>query len=171
MFALLRFFVDLALFRKGPQDLPASTALFGLLVVAGVLIGAANGARLFGGVRAAIGVNLLDLALTSLLLFALLQLRAKTARWLQTATAFFGLSVLAGGLTLLFRGVLQTLGGQELSLLVEMVLAVWLHIALGNVLRHALEVPLFAGVIIVLSYTVLAFNLIAQIFPPVNLPQ
>ena len=40
-------------------------------------------------------------------------------------------------------------------------------VALGNVLRHALGIPLMPGVIIVLSYTVLALNLIARIFPPV----
>jgi hypothetical protein len=33
------------------------------------------------------------------------------------------------------------------------------------VLRHALAIPLLAGVIIMLSYTVLAFNVIVRIFP------
>ncbi len=96
MLALLRFFIQLALLRRGPQDLPASPVLLVLLAVFNVLIGTANGVELFGGPRAALGANLLDLVLTMVLLFALLQFKRHVARWQQTASAFFGLGVLAG---------------------------------------------------------------------------
>ena len=166
MFALLRFFAQLAALRRAPQDLPASTALLVLLASLGVLIGTVNGSVLFGGLREALGANLLDLVLSMVLLYALLQFRGHVARWLQTATAFFGLGVLAGLVMLLVRVVAEMLGVIESAALVDLLLAIWLHIALGNVLRHALEIPLLAGVMIMLSYTVLAFNLIARIFPP-----
>lgn len=167
MLALFRFFIQLAILRRGPQDLPASSALLVLLAVFNVLVGTANAVELFGGVRAALGANLLDLFLTMLLLFALLQFKGHLARWQQTASAFFGLGVLAGLIMLLVRSPAQGLGVGDIAILLDLVLAVWLHIALGNVLRHALGVPLLAGVMIMLSYTVLAFNLIARIFPPV----
>lgn len=167
MLALFRFFIQLAILRRGPQDLPASSALLVLLAVINVLVGTANAVELFGGVRAALGANLLDLFLTMLLLFALLQFKGHLARWQQTASAFFGLGVLAGLIMLLVRSPAQGLGVGDIAILLDLVLAVWLHIALGNVLRHALGVPLLAGVMIMLSYTVLAFNLIARIFPPV----
>ena len=79
----------------------------------------------------------------------------------------FGLGVLAGLVMMLLRAPAEMLGIGDLAMLVDLVLAVWLHIALGNVLRHALEIPLLAGVMVVLSYTVLAFNLIARVFPPI----
>ncbi|MGB5452470.1 MAG: hypothetical protein WBM59_12720 [Sedimenticolaceae bacterium] len=167
MLALFRFFVELALLRRGPQDLPASPALLALLAGLNVLVGAANGTDLFGGARAAFGANLLDLLLSMLLLFALLQFKGHLARWQQTATAFFGLGVLAGLIMLFIRTPAESLGITGLAMLLDVVLAIWLHVALGNVLRHALGIPLMPGVIIVLSYTVLAFNLIARIFPPV----
>ncbi|MGB5563932.1 MAG: hypothetical protein WBN02_16625 [Sedimenticolaceae bacterium] len=167
MLALFRFFVELALLRRGPQDLPASPALLALLAGLNVLVGAANGTDLVGGARAAIGANLLDLLLSMLLLFALLQFKGHLARWQQTATAFFGLGVLAGLIMLFIRTPAESLGITGLAMLLDVVLAIWLHVALGNVLRHALGIPLMPGVIIVLSYTVLAFNLIARIFPPV----
>ena len=167
MLALFRFFIQLSILRRGPQDLPASSALLVLLAVFNVLVGTANAVELFGGVRAALGANLLDLFLTMLLLFALLQFKGHLARWQQTASAFFGLGVLAGLIMLLVRSPAQGLGVGDIAILLDLVLAVWLHIALGNVLRHALGVPLLAGVMIMLSYTVLAFNLIARIFPPV----
>jgi hypothetical protein len=170
MLALFRFFVELALLRRGPQDLPASSALLVLLAGLNVLVGAANGIELFGGVRPAFGANLLDLMLSMLMLYALLQFKGHLARWQQTATAFFGLGVLAGLIMLFIRSPADSMGITGLAMLLDLILAIWLHVGLGNVLRHALGIPLMAGVIIVLSYTVLAFNLIARVFPPaVNL--
>jgi len=167
MLALFRFFIQLATLRRGPQDLPASAVLLVLLAVLNVLAGTANGVELFGGVRPALGANLVDLFLTMLLLFALLQFKGHVARWQQTASAFFGLGVLAGLIMLFVRSPAEALGIGGFAMLLDLILAIWLHIALGNVLRHALGIPLLAGVLIMLSYTVLAFNLIARIFPPV----
>lgn len=167
MLVLIRFFVDLALLRRGPQDLPYSAALLGLLAALSVILGTINGRDLFGGVRAAFGANVVDLVLSLGLLFLLLQTKGRRARWQQTASAFLGLGVLAGLVMLVIRGPAEALGVVQLAILLDLVVAVWLHVALGNVLRHALEVPLLAGVLIVLAYTVFAFNLIAQVFPPV----
>lgn len=167
MLVLIRFFVDLALLRRGPQDLPYSAALLGLLAALSVIIGTINGRELFGGVQAAFGANVVDLVLSLGLLLLLLQTKGRRARWQQTASAFLGLGVLAGLVMLVIRGPADALGVVQLAILLDLVIAVWLHVALGNVLRQALEVPLLAGVLIVLAYTVFAFNLIAQVFPPV----
>jgi len=167
MLALIRFFVALATLRRGPQDLPASPALLVLLAGLNVLVGTVNGAELFGGLRAALGANLLDLLLSMLMLFALLQVKGHPARWQQTASAFLGLGTLAGLIMMFIKPPAELLGITELAMMMDLVLAIWLHVALGSVLRHALGVPLFAGVIIVLSYTVLAFNIIARVFPPI----
>lgn len=166
MLALISFFVQLALLRRGPQDLPASPELLALFAVLNVLTGAANGMDLFGGMHNAVGANLLDLVLSMIMLFVLLQFKGHAGRWLQTAIAFLGLGVLAGLLMMVVRAPAELLGVVELAMLVDLMLAVWLHVALGNVLRHALGVPLLAGVVIMLSYTIMAFNLIARIFPP-----
>ncbi|MCG6966902.1 MAG: hypothetical protein LJE59_10345 [Chromatiaceae bacterium] len=165
--ALIRFFVELAILRRGPQDLPASSTLLSLAAVLNVLIGSANGKALFGTVGAALGANLLDLVLTLLMLYLLLQFRGHAARLQQTATAFFGLGALAGLVMLLIRPAAELLGAPQVAMLVDLVLAIWLHVALGSVLRHAIGVPLLAGVIIMLSYTVMAFSVIARVFPPV----
>lgn len=171
MLALLRFFTELAVLRRAPQDLPASPVLFALLALLNVAVGTANGTELFGGFRPALGANIIDLLATTLLVFILLQVRGKTERWLQTVTAFLGLGGLAGVIMLVVRGPAEALGVVQLAILVDLVLAIWLHVALGNVLRHALGIPLMAGVIIMLSYTVIAFNVIARVFPPVAMTQ
>ncbi len=168
MQALLMFFIDLARLRRGPQDLPASSALLILLASLSIILGTVNGAQMFGGVNAALGANLLDLLLTMTMLFVLLQFTGHAARWLQTTNAFLGLGVLAGSIMLLVKPSAEALGVSDVAMLVDLVLVVWLHVALGNVLRHALEIPMLAGVLIVLSYTVMAFSLIARVFPLVG---
>ena len=171
MLALVRFFTELALLRRGPQDLPVSGLLLGLLAVLSVFFGTLNGRDMFGTVRAAFGANLFDLVLTLSFLWALLQVRGQLARWQQTATAFFGLGALAGFIMVLVRGAAEAVGVLELAMLADLTMAVWLHVAFGNVLRHALEVPLLAGVLIMLSYTILAFNLIVSVFPLVTMTE
>ncbi len=167
MVALFRFFVDLAILRRGPQDLPASSALLALLAVISVLIGGINTAAFFGGLGAALGANLFDLMLSMVTLFVLLQFRGHAARWMQTMSAFLGLGVLAGLIMLLVRPLAGLMGAAQFATQVDVLLALWLHVALGSVLRHALGVPLLAGVLIVFAYTLMVLSIITRIFPPV----
>jgi hypothetical protein len=72
MSTLIRFFVELCLLRRGPQDLPGSSALLGLVLavhlVTAVLVGLAAGLT----VPVAVGQGLADALLTlGLLLLAL----------------------------------------------------------------------------------------------------
>lgn len=166
MLVLLQFYVDLARLRRGPQDLPYSPALLGVMALLSVTIGTLNGRELFGGFQPALGANLVDLVLSLGLLWVLLRTKNRAARWLQSATAFLGLGVLAGLIMLVVRTPADAMGIVQFAILIDLVVAIWLHVALGNVLRNALEVPLLAGVLIVLAYTVFAFNLISQVFPP-----
>jgi hypothetical protein len=167
MLALFQFFVDLAILRRGPQDLPASSALLALLAALSVLIGGINTAAFFGGFGAALGANLFDLMLSLVTLFVLLQFRGHAARWMQTASAFLGLGVLAGLIMLIVRPLAGLMGAAPFAAQVDVLLALWLHVALGSVLRHALGVPLLAGVLIVFAYTLMVLGIVTRIFPPV----
>ena len=110
---------------------------------------------------------MLDLLLTMVMLFVLLQFKGNAERWQQTTTAFLGVGLLAGVAMLVIGALSDSLNVPELAVFADLVLAIWLHIALGHVLRHALDIPLMAGVVIVLAYTMMAFNLIIQVFPVV----
>jgi hypothetical protein len=165
MQALLRYYWGLALLRRGPQDLPAAPVLLLLVAGASLLVGAINGRTMFGGIGQAAGANLLDLLLTLAMLLAALSFQGFPGRLLQTATAFIGLGLLAGVGRLVLVGVAGLFGGAGLTVFADVLLAIWLHFALGHVLRHALEIPLMAGVVVVFCYTILAFNVIVQVFP------
>jgi len=165
MQALLWFFFELALLRRGPQDLPASPVLLVLFALGGILVGALNGQEIFGGLRQAAGANVLDLLLTMTLLFVLLQFKGSAERWQQTTAAFLGIGLLAGVTMLVIGALAEMFNAAELSAFADLLLAIWLHVVLGHILRHALDIPLMAGVVIVLAYTMMAFNLIIIVFP------
>ncbi len=64
--------------------------------------------------------------------------------------------------------LLLPLGAASLVVLLDIAFVVWLHMALGSVLRHALGIPLPLGVGIVFTYTLMAFSLISRVFPPMT---
>ena len=78
------------------------------------------------------GANLVDLVLSLGLLWVLLKTKDKAARWQQTATAFLGLGVLAGLIMLFVRTPADAFGVVQFAILIDLVVAVWLHVALGN---------------------------------------
>lgn len=166
MGALIEFFIQLALLRRKPQDLPASPVLLVLLGVASMALGTAAGAEDFGGYRAAFGANLFDLTLSLLFLFAVLQITGYLSRWLQTSTAVLGLSILASVFVFTLVVLGDAVRAPDVAGLLALIVFIWLHIAIGHVLRHALGVPLAAGVIIIFGYTLFSQALIWRVFPP-----
>ena len=113
MLALVRFFWQLCLLRRGPQDLPASAPLLGLLAVLNVLIGAAGTLAHFGGAPRAFAASLLDALIMAGLVYATLAFAGHRPRLVQVLTAVYGIGVLFGAVFLplqLLAGNAQALG-------------------------------------------------------------
>lgn len=165
MYSLLRFFWELSLLRRAPQDLPASQTLFLLTVVANVLVGTLGVAAELGGVQVGLVVSLFDAAIVAGLLYGTLSLAGKVARFMQTATALFGLGALFGLAVLLTTLLWRGLQIEAVAPLVLLGLLAWVHVALGHVLRHALEIELWAGIAIAVGFTVVGVLLVNSFFP------
>lgn len=151
MNSLLARLLAIALLRGGPQDLPFDARLLTRLLVAWAALQLFAQYVLFEGRG---GPLQLPIALAFLLLpiHGLLRLRGRRERFLQTATAFVGCSLLFGGAVLLVMlgadpvpaagepapqpSTLQALLGLAWLLLTAWKLAVDAHIW-----RHALEFP------------------------------
>lgn len=153
MKALLMMFADLCRLRTGPQDLPHSRFLMLLCILAYALVG--------------LGVSLLDqdstLALVStivdtLLLLALtwlgLWVRDHKVRAVQTMTALTGTGALFGLMGWPLIASLQQLGEDNSSSLFLLLLAliIWNISVIGNILRHALDLPMWLGTGVALLY-------------------
>ena len=168
MEALSRFFVELCLLRRGPQDLPASSTLLGLILainlVASLLVGLA--ADLSAPI--ALGQGLADALLTLGLLHLALRLTRHPARFVQLATALLGagalLSLVAVAPLVLLSGA-ESRGETSLAGLPLLVLLFWSLLVTGHILRHGLDLRLGQGVLIAVAYNLLASTLINALIP------
>lgn len=145
-----RHLLEIALLRRGPQDLPYSPTLLALAVAASVLASVlAQGAN---------GLPLLSIALvavyTAAFLHGVLQMRQLTARFLQTATAVFGTDAL---ITLAALPVLAALGAPGSqpgsgAVLAYLALVAWNVAVLAHILRHALDTGFGRGALWAVAY-------------------
>ena len=162
---LIRLFFDICLMRKGPQHCPASDLLVGLVVGANLVVGVLLGLASSDG-AAAMGQSLAGIVLLSVFLLAALHLSGKWARWPQTITAAFGadtlLSLIAGVFILMAELLPDAGPGVGMALLLLML---WQIAVLGHILRHALDLPVVAGMALSLAYFVVSYRILMTLFP------
>lgn len=167
MKALVYYFIELCLLRKGPQDLPASMTLLQVLSLiylgVGVLVGAATGQ----GLGVALLQTLVDLAFLLGLLYVGLRLRGRLPRLVQAASALVGSGALLSLLVLVPLGMAS--GGEDAEMtgfaaLLFLALLAWSIVVTGHILRHTLDLPLVQGALIAVAYNLLAYSLLGALF-------
>ncbi len=92
----LRIFIDIVLWRRGPQDLPASGLLLAITLAAYVLVGVVQLALLDEPGATWLVYLLADPVLLALFVWLLLRLYGHAERFQQTATAVLGTGALLG---------------------------------------------------------------------------
>jgi len=92
----LRIFVDIVLWRRGPQDLPASTLLLGVAVAAYVAVSVVQLALLGESAATWFLFTMVDPLLLGGWVWLVLRLFSKPERFLQTASAVFGAGAVLG---------------------------------------------------------------------------
>jgi hypothetical protein len=152
LLTLARMYLDIALWRRGPQDLPAVGILLPLTALAYLLISIGLGEAL-PALRVGWAPQVLaDAAFVALWYWALLALARRRERYLQTATALFGLQCVLAAPSILSAWLLQRFahdsGWLGVSYGVALVVLVWTVAAVAHVLRAALERPLSFCVIL-----------------------
>jgi hypothetical protein len=143
---LLQTFIDIALWRKGPQDLPASRYLATMALAAYLGIGLIQ-ARLFRfNLRDTVLILAIDVLMLTGWLWGVLAFFGRRQRFMQTATAVLGVGALMGSLDILMRGVQIATGATEI-LPLEWSLLRFIAIALifGRIFMHALDRGLLTG--------------------------
>lgn len=147
MFKLIQTFVDIALWRKGPQDLPASRFLAGLVLAAYVLASFVQVRLLDLHLRSAAVIIAVDILMMVAWLWAVLSFFGRRQRFIQTFTAMLGVGMLLAILDIAARALQLMMAGPADNL-PDMWLALrFLAIALimGRILMHALDRGLLTG--------------------------
>jgi hypothetical protein len=169
---LFKAFVDIALWRKGPQHLPSSLLLLLIVVLLdGVLT--LTFARELRPNDAHLPLRtLLEVGLSLGWIWLLLALFRRPERFVQTAVAIFGISVLLTPVTYGMQAVLEGIDKNSM-LLVPMRLAlltvlVWYLLVNANIVRAALEVNLFVAVLLTLLGTAGVYVFAAKVLAVVT---
>ena len=146
---IIQLFTQIALLRRGPQDLPASMLLLVLTALAYFLVNFVV-AGLLPPLKGWSGHPLIDIAFTFGWYFVLLRLAGRSERNLQTTTAVLGFqTVLAPPMIISNWLVLRFAQDQTWQLpvaLMFLMLLVWVIAANGHVVKAALEWSSLASV-------------------------
>lgn len=161
---VLRLLLDICLFRKGPEDVPASAVLLGLTLLGYVLVG-----LLLLSFQIGIGAALLQVFAEGAMDLAFLRLLLWTAqkphRFLQAATALVGSDALISLLALpllLAQGVEGFAAVLYFPLLAMMI---W-HVAVfGMIFGRSISKSFPVGIAVALLYTLLSVQIMAKLFP------
>jgi hypothetical protein len=168
---LFRVFVDIALWRKGPQDLPPSMLLLAAVVALNCALTLLFGMLLPRPEGPFALRTAFEVALGLAWIWALLAIFGRAARFLQTATAIFGTSALLTPPVLALIAVVLKLGqGSPLAAPVLFALLgvlVWYVLITAHILRSALELKLFVAIVLTLLYMGCEYFISTRLFTAV----
>ncbi|HET9693691.1 MAG TPA: hypothetical protein VFP48_04860 [Steroidobacteraceae bacterium] len=166
MLQFLKVFVDIVLWRRGPQDLPASSLLLGLAAAAYVAVSVVQLALLEEPAAAWLVFVVLDPLLLTAGTWLLLRLFNRRERFLQTATAVLGTGALLGvALFLPMQWLLAALEVEAESTaagLAALALVVVFALVTGRILKLATDSNLFTGIALSLTYFLIV-NLLLEV--------
>jgi hypothetical protein len=168
MSAIVRLFYEIALLRKGPQDLPASVPLLVATIAAYFAVNAAMSALLPPTAGPWVLQLLLDIAFTLAWYVGLLTLFGRRERFVQTVTAVFGFQMLVAPLWITTAHLLLREPQNNTLLLpvtlLGLVLLGWVLAVNGRIVQAAIEQPLPLSIGIVLLQVFAAQLLLLALF-------
>jgi hypothetical protein len=165
---LIQLFAQIALLRRGPQDLPASPLLLAVTVAGYFAVNFLVSALLppIAGWPAHLAV---DVAFMLAWYVLLLRLAGKSERTLQTTTAVFGFQMVLAPLLVtsewLTRRFAQDATWQFPVTLMGLVLVIWVIAANSHVVKAALEWSRPASVSLVILQILAEQVLLLTLFP------
>lgn len=170
MLPILDVFLQIALRRRGPEDLPDSRVL---LLMAALVYVVTQGFLALPVYHSplALGRSLvLDLLLLCGCLWGLLRFTGHAPRYRQTLTAMFGTGALLGVCMLPFNywlGMAAAPDKPELGPTIGLLAVVsWSLAVNGHIFSRALSAPFAAGLAIAIVYFFLNYLVFAQFGPP-----
>jgi hypothetical protein len=166
---LIKMFWDICAVKAAPQDLPASSFLLGLALLAYLVTGAVV-ATFQWPLSQAILAAVLDTVFLTVLSRVLLWARMLSGRFVQTLTALAGsgavMTVIALPLVMWQSLVGATdANAPTLPSWLLMIWMIWNVVVVGHILRHALSTVLPLGIGLAAVYAYITFQLM-RIFLP-----
>ena len=171
---LFGLFAQIAISRRGPQDLPASHVLMALTVIGYWLMRYVLSALMPPADHWRLHL-LIEVVFTIVWYAVLLRAVGKPERFMQTTTAIFGSLLLLTPPWIVAVHFWQALPETHALFapmaILALALAIWTIRAESYVLKHALELPIVACVILTILQNFTGVLLLRAISPPVPVVQ
>ncbi len=161
---LLLAFVQLCLLRQGPQVLPASGFLLGVLMALNLAIASLAWVNEYGLLHAFLRA-IVDLAAGLALVYMILLIAMKSTRTLQTMIALTGTGIAMGILSLPLIWLIPEEPQDDMFLLILRLVFIWNILIIGNIFRHALSINLALGVLTSIGYILMLLVMFYSVFP------
>jgi hypothetical protein len=154
MIELARLYTQIALLRRGPQDVPAAGFVLAMTVAAYFAVNAVLNQALQPLPVPWLRPLLVTTAFILAWYAVLLRIAKRPERFVQTSSAVFGVETVISPLLVAIGWAVRRLGQESTWLLplmfVWIVLVVWLVAANSHILRNAVEWPMLACVGVVI---------------------
>ena len=164
---IVRPFVEICLLRRAPQDLPDSIFLLAIMLVAHTVTSILLNAVVLEGWNALLA-GVADTVLVSVLTASILYLHSFAARIVQTLTAMTGtgavISLVAIPLFAWHAGAQQAGSPSALATLLVFAVVAWSLAVSGHILRHALSVPYFLGIVVAVAFYGISYTVFSNLF-------
>ena len=171
---LFGLFAQIAISRKGPQELPASWFLLALTVIGYWVLRYTVSALMPPAEHWRLHL-LVEVAFTLVWYAVLLRAVGKPERFIQTLTAIFGSYLLLMPPWIIAVHFWQELPEQHAlyapMAILALAIAIWIIRAESYVLKHALELPIMACVILTILQTFTGEMLTRAVSPPPSVSQ
>ena len=166
----LRIFLDIVLWRRGPQDLPVSGLLLAVTIGAYVAVSIVQLALLDETASSWLFFIAVDPLLLAAWVWLLLRLYGKSERFLQTASAVFGTGAVLGlALYLPLQLVVTALGEAPTSGIAQLfglLVLVTFALVAGRIFKLATDSNLFTGIAVALTYFMVVNLLVGLVRGP-----
>ena len=169
MLRLAKAFWDIALWRRTPAQLPASSFLLGLVAAAAALLEAVSAFlppvstdRIFTRIVLSVGMPLA-------FVWAVTLLTRRRQRFLQTGIALLGVGVLAQLALYPIQSLIQVIGSDRVASIPLGVLwligLIWYLLACAHIWRAALDTGIGLGIAVSVGYFLLSALVEQQLLP------
>jgi hypothetical protein len=162
---LIKLFIDICLFKRGPQDVPASPVLLGLVVLVYLGVGFVL-LSLEGQWSDAIMQVLVELSILLGFVWVNLRFMGFQARFVQTAAAMTGCDALISSFAVPLLSWMALSAQSKGAYLMLLGLMLWHLAVVAHIFRCALSRPLGVGIGLAIVYVVLSYQVMLLLFPP-----
>ncbi|MGQ0833917.1 MAG: hypothetical protein ACT4O5_03190 [Gammaproteobacteria bacterium] len=168
MTELVRLYAQIALLRRGPQDVPAATLVL-FATVAGYFVVNFAASTALPPIDQWLGRLVVDVVFMLAWYAILLRLAGKPERFMQTTSAVFGFQAVLAPLLVatgwLMRRYQQDASWQFPLTMLGVALVVWIIAANSQVLKAALEWPMVTCIAVVVLQIIAGELLLHSLFP------